>query len=180
MAGMGMFAYRLLGAAMLDAGVYEGIEADRSSTNQALAAVLLASLAAGVGAGDWLGTRLLTFAAVCALAVITWAAWAMLVFQIGTGVLPERDTQADWGQLLRTTGFSAAPGLLQVFGIVPEARLPVFAVTWLWMFAAMVIGVRHALDYRSTARAVAVCALGALLAGGLAFAASALFATTVS
>lgn len=162
-ARMGMFAYRLLGAAMLDAGMYEGIEADRRTTNQALAAVLLTSLAAGIGAGEWLGTRVATMAAVAALAVITWSAWAMLIFQIGTRILPVAETRADWGQLLRTTGFAAAPGLLLVFGLVPQARTAIFAVTGLWMFVAMVFGVRHALDYRSTSRALVVCAMAALL-----------------
>ena len=38
---LGPFIYRLMGAAMLDASMYEGIEADRSLTRQATAAVLL-------------------------------------------------------------------------------------------------------------------------------------------
>jgi hypothetical protein len=177
---MGLFAYRLLGAAMLDAGMYESIEADRRTTNQALAVVLLTSLAAGIGAGDWLGTRISTIALVGALAVITWSAWAMLIFQIGTRMLPEPETRADWGQLLRTTGFAAAPGLLLVFGLVPQARAVVFAVTGVWMFAAMVFGVRHALDYRSTGRALAVCGLATLLVLAVATGLSMLFVRPVS
>lgn len=177
---MGLFVYRLLGAAMLDGGMYEGIEADRSTTLQALTAVLLASLAAGIGAGDWLGTRATTLVAVAVLALITWAAWAMLVYQIGTHVLPEPQTRADWGQLLRTTGFAAAPGLLLVFGLIPEGRGAVFGVVGAWMLAAMIVGVRHALDYRHTVRAVVVCVAAAALSLGLAFAASALVAPGVS
>ena len=177
---MGLFAYRLLGAAMLDAGMYEGIEADPRTTGQALAAVVLSSLAAGVGASDWFGTRLTTFAIVSGIAVLTWSAWAMLVFQVGTRVLPAPETEADWGQLLRTTGFAAAPGLLQVFGLVAQARGVVFGLTAAWMFAAMVVGVKHALDYRSTGRAIAVCAIGAALAAGLALALSMMLTTVVS
>lgn len=176
---MGLFAYRLLGAAMLDAGMYEGIEADRRTTMQALTAVMLASLAAGVGAGDWLGTRLATLAAVTALAVVTWSAWAMLVFQLGTRVMPEADTQADWGQLLRTTGFASAPGLLLVFGLIPHGRAAVFVAVGVWMFAAMVFGVKHALDYRHGGRALAVCALAAAVSLALAFGMSTLFASRV-
>jgi hypothetical protein len=173
---MGLFAYRLLGAAMMDAGVYESIEADRRTTMQALTAVVLASLAAGVGAGDWLGTRVTTLAAVTALGIITWSAWAMLVFQLGTRVLPDADTQADWGQLLRTTGFATAPGLVLVFGLIPNGRTAVFAIGGAWMFAAMVFGVKHALDYRTGGRALAVCVLAAAVSLGLAFGVSSLFA----
>jgi hypothetical protein len=39
----------------------------------------------------------------------------------------------------------------------------VFAVTAVWMLAAMVVAVRQALDYDSTARALAVCGVGWLL-----------------
>jgi hypothetical protein len=176
---MGLFAYRLLGAAMMDAGMYEGIEADRRTTMQALTAVVLASLAAGVGAGEWLGTRVATLAAVTALGIITWSAWAMLVFQLGTRVLPDAETQADWGQLLRTTGFAAAPGLLLVFGLIPHGRTAVFGIVGAWMFAAMVFGVKHALDYRHGGRALAVCFVAASLSFGLAFAVSTLFAPRV-
>jgi hypothetical protein len=176
---MGLFAYRLMGAAMLDAGMYEGIEADRQTTTQALGAVVLASLAAGIGAGEWLGGRAMTLAAVAALAVITWSAWAMLVFQIGTRLLPDTDTRADWGQLLRTTGFATAPGLLLVFGLIPNGRALVFALVGIWTFLAMVFGVKHALDYRHGWRALAVCGVAAALSFGLAFGLSSLFATRV-
>ena len=176
---MGLFAYRLLGAAMMDGGMYEGIEADRRTTMQAMTAVVLASLSAGVGAGDWLGTRLATLVAVTALAIVTWSAWAMLVFQLGTRVLPEAQTQADWGQLLRTTGFAAAPGLLLVFGLIPNGRFLVFTIAGTWMFAAMVFGVKHALDYRHGARALAVCFLAATVSVAMAFGISTLFSARV-
>jgi hypothetical protein len=177
---MGLYAYRLLGAATLDAGMYEGIEADRATTGQAVMTVGLSSVAAGMGAGDWYGNRLASLAVVSALAVLTWGAWAMLAFQIGTRVLPEPQTEATWGQLLRTTGFAAAPGLLQVFAVLPAVKGPVFAVTGAWMFVAMVFGVRHALDYQNNWRAPVVCALAAALSVALAFVVSLLFSAAVS
>jgi hypothetical protein len=177
---MGEYFYRVGGAAILDAGMYESLEADQTATRQALLTVILSSLAAGIGAGQSYGDRFTTFAVVTAVAVATWAAWAMLVLQIGTRVLPEQDTRSTWGELLRTTGFAAAPGWLQVFAVFPGARVPIFAATILWMFVAMVIGVRHALDYRSTPRALAVCALAALLSASLAVVVSMLASTAVS
>jgi hypothetical protein len=46
--------------------------------------------------------------------------------------------------------------------------MPVFAITALWMLAAMIVAVRQALDYQSTARAIAVCGLGWVLAMAMA------------
>jgi hypothetical protein len=177
---VGLFFYRLMGAAMLDRSMYEGIEADRSLTGQAVAAVLLSSLAAGFGAGGWFTGDVRMFATVSGLALITWVAWAVLMHQIGTRMMPEPQTRATLGQLLRTVGFAAAPGLLLVFAAFPVVTIPVFAVTIAWMFAAMVIGVRHALDYRSSWRALAVCGIAFSLVGVLAFVIGVFFGPTVA
>lgn len=56
------FFRRLAGAAMLDAGTYEEVEADRTARAQALAVVVFSSLAAGIGAkGMNGGASTLTF-----------------------------------------------------------------------------------------------------------------------
>ena len=78
-------------------------------------------------------------------------------------------SDADWGELLRTTGFAAAPGMLRIFGIVPGLTGLVFFVASLWMLAAFVVAVRQALDYTSTGRAVAVCLIGWLVNGAIFF-----------
>jgi len=84
------------------------------------------------------------------------------------------------GELLRTLAFAASPGLLRVVGAIPILRWPTFLVTALWMLLAMVVAVRHALDYRSTARAIGVCVLGWALSLAVAAAIGILFATPVS
>lgn len=177
---MGLYLYRLMGAATLDASMYEGVEADRQATGQATLTVVLASVAAGIGAGGLYGIRAVTFVTVAVIALVTWVAWAVLMFHIGTRLLPEPDTDSTLGELLRTTGFAAAPGLLQVFGLLPRMAVPVFVVTIAWMIAAMVIGVQHALDYRSTWRAIGVCGVAAGLSLVLAFTLGVIFAPSVS
>ena len=177
---MGLYFYRLIGAATLDASMYEGIEADRSVIGQAALTVLLSSLATGLGATAWFGFKPAMLVVVAGLALVTWIAWAVLMFQIGSRVLPERETNTDLSELLRTIGFAAAPGILQVFGLITVMATPVFVVTTLWMFAAMVIAVRHALDYHSTGRALAVCAIAASLCLALAVSLGLLFSRPAS
>ncbi|HKV99296.1 MAG TPA: YIP1 family protein [Vicinamibacterales bacterium] len=150
--------YRLMAAALLDGGMYEEIEHDKRATAQAALVVLLSSLAAGIGASASGGLQPLVLLGVAAVALATWLAWAVLIFHFGAGSFREPQTQTSVGELLRTVGFAAAPGLLQVFAIIPPLTVPIFVVTWLWMFGAMVIAVRHALDFTTTRRAVAVCA----------------------
>ena len=149
---------RMIRAAKLDIHLYEEVEADRDSMGQAMTVVILSSLAAGIGSissGGVSGIFWGTFAALAG-----WFIWAFLTYFIGTRILPEPQTRADVGELLRTTGFSSSPGVLRVFGVVPVLGGLVFFVTAIWMLVAMVIAVRQALDYKSTGRAVGVCVLG--------------------
>jgi hypothetical protein len=169
------FFRRLLGAALLDPATYEDVEADRAATAQALAVVVFSSLAAGIGArGASGGTAALTFfAGASQLALMAWAAYALVIFEIGAHILPTSNTRVDVGELLRTLGFAATPGLIQVLGILPGAAIPAFTLAVVWTLAASVVAVRQALDFTSTGRALAVCGLAlsltATLAIGLAF-----------
>ncbi len=174
------FFYRLMGAAMLDAGTFEQVEADRGATWQAILVVVLSSLAAGVGVRLQMQSGALGFVRMSTIALVTWIAWAVLTVQIGTRVLPERQTESDTGEMMRTIGFAATPGLLQVFGVIRGVAAPVFAITIVWMFAAMVAAVKHALDYRSTGRALAVCGLGALIVILFALGLGIVFSSTAS
>jgi len=156
---MANFTERLLRAAKLDASLYEEVETDQGALGQATMAVVLSSVAAAIGSsahqlsiGGWIVGAIVT--------LLAWFVWAYLTYLIGTKILAEPTTQADWGQLLRTTGFSSAPGLIRVLGIIPGLTGVVFAIASIWMLVAMVVAVRQALDYKSTLRAVGVCVIG--------------------
>jgi hypothetical protein len=174
------FPIRLLGALALDPVIYEEVEADRSATLQAMLVVVLSSLSAGIGARGFGSGSLPGVLFISGLALVAWATWALITFQIGARLMPEPETRADVGELLRTIGFAAAPGMLRVFGVVPGAAVPAFAITAVWMLVAMIVAVRQALDYRSTWRAVAVCAVGWTLSIGIAVTIGLLFGPTLS
>lgn len=149
---------RMIRAAKLDAQLYEEVEADQGAMREAMTVVVLSAVAAGIGnlaQGGLLGIVVGTISALAG-----WYIWAFLTYFIGTRLLPEPDTKADHGELLRTIGFSSAPGLIRVFGIIPGVAPFVFAVASCWMLVAMVIAVRQALDYTSTWRALGVCLIG--------------------
>ncbi|HNR14712.1 MAG TPA: hypothetical protein PKM59_15505, partial [Thermodesulfobacteriota bacterium] len=84
----------------------------------------------------------------------------VLTYFIGTKILPESQTQANQGEMLRTIGFASAPGAIRILGIIPGVVPMVFFIAGIWMLAAMVLAVRQALDYQSTLRAVGVCFIG--------------------
>jgi hypothetical protein len=152
------FSNRIIRAAKLDVDLYEEVEADKSALGQAMGVVVLSSIAAGIGSIT--RTGLLGMLMVVVVALIGWYIWAYLTYFIGTKLLPEPQTKADHGELLRTIGFSSSPGLIRVLGIIPGLQGIVFPIAAIWMLVAMIIAVRQALDYTSTLRAVGVCAIG--------------------
>ena len=152
------FQDRIIRAAKLDVNLYEEVEADKGAMFQAMAVVVLSSIAAGVGSVGSLGFGGILMGMIAAL--IGWYIWAYLTYIIGTKLLPEPQTKADHGELLRTIGFSSSPGLIRVLGVIPGVGSVIFLAASIWMLVAMVIAVRQALDYKSTPRAVGVCLIG--------------------
>ena len=149
---------RMVRAAKLDINRYEEVEADKSAMGQALTVVVLSSVASGIGTIGILGIQGLIIGTISAL--IGWFVWAYLTYFIGTKLLPEPQTKADVGELLRTIGFSSAPGVLRIFGFIPFLGAIISFVASVWMLVAMIIAVRQALDYKSTWRAIGVCVIG--------------------
>jgi hypothetical protein len=166
---MNQFVDRMIRAAKLDVHLYEEVEADKGAMGQAMGVVVLSSLAGGVGLMQQAGAMGVAISTVASL--LGWVVWAFLTYIIGTKLLPEPQTQTDHGELLRTIGFSSAPGIIRIVGIIPVLNTLVTLLAGAWMLVAMVIAVRQALDYHSTYRAIGVCVIGwlvqAVFLGGL-------------
>lgn len=155
---MNAFAARMWRAAKLDPTLYEEVEADKDTMPQALGVVLLAGMASGIsgmgraGMGGLLSGTL--------WGILAWLAGSLVMFYVGTRWFADEQTKADYGEMLRTLGFAASPGVLRILGIIPSLRWIVFWGTSVWMIATTVVAVRQALDYSSTSRAVIVCLIG--------------------
>jgi hypothetical protein len=155
------FLQRAIGAAKLNVPIFEEIEADRTATGQALIIVVLSNLAAGVGVTERLFDAPVLHRVV--LALIFWVFWAIATYIVGVYLMPEPQTETNVGELLRTIGFAASPGILRIFGIIPVVGPTVYAASTVWMLVAIVIAIRQALDYKSTGRAVVVCVITGLI-----------------
>jgi hypothetical protein len=94
-------------------------------------------------------------------ALVFWLLWSRLIYFIGTTLF--RGPKAPWrsiatyGELLRSIGFAATPGVLMIFAFIPFPLGGIITiVAAVWMFTATVIAVRQALDF-STGRAISSC-----------------------
>ena len=156
---------RIFRALQLSSSLYEEVEADTGATGQALLAVVLVSLASGVGSGinalvdEGAGSLLFGLFFGLATAIVGWLLWALFVYVLGVSILKGPHTASSWGEVLRTMGFANAPGLLRVFAFIPVAGGIITVVASVWTLVAAVIAVRQALDF-STARAIVTAIVG--------------------
>ncbi len=155
---------RMFGALFLKSNTYEEIEHNKSAIWQALFIVVMVS-AATVGGELLSGQETgLWWAIVRGVirGVASWAAWALCTWFIGEIIFDVVETDADWGQLARTTGFAQTPGILNALiflgpiGDVVNIGSVIYYAAYAWTFACMVVAVRQSLDYTSTLRAVMV------------------------
>jgi Yip1 domain len=147
---------RVIGALRLQVSTFEEVEHDATATSQAAIVVLVAAISGAIGAsrGVYFGAVAIVMSVVFSL--IGWAVGAAVIWLVGTRVFPGKNTEADYGQLLRCVGFAQAPGLFGILGIIPILGLLIRVVLGIWSLIAGVIAVRQALDYDDTLKAVIV------------------------
>jgi hypothetical protein len=155
------FGQRIAGVLRLDATVFEEIEAKPAVTGQAVAVVVTASIASGLGAGALAGPIEMVRETLGAL--IGWIMWAAVTYVIGARLMPEPQTRTGMGELLRVIGFSYAPNFFAVLAVIPVVGWFVRVLVAFWLLAATVLAARQALDYKSTGRAFVVVLVGWLI-----------------
>ena len=152
---------KMIKAATLNSQFYEEVEHDRNASLQAGAVVALSATCGGIASIGTYGITGLIAGVILGIAV--WLLRAGVILIIGTKLLRAAETEADYGQLIRTMGFAASPGLIRVLGIVPAIGTIVIIISEIWILAATIVAVRQALDYKSTLRAIAVVFIGELI-----------------
>ena len=152
---------RMFGALFLRSATYEDVEHDKSAIYQAIIIVVLVSVATVVGE-LLVGEETVVWWAILRgviRGVASWAAWALCAWAVGEIAFDVVDTDADWGQLARTTGFAQFPGILNILVFVSTVGTFIYYAAYAWTFACMVVAVRQSLDYASTKRAAVVILL---------------------
>lgn len=154
-------AERMTGAMKADVKTFQEIEADPTAMGQAITVILIAGFASLIG-NVWrigiTGGLMFLIANLCGYAL-----WTLLVVVIGTKLMPEPATKADFNEGFRVIGFTAAPGVFNVLAIIPFLGPLISFAIWIWMVVVGVVAVREVLDYSNTGRAIIVCLIAAVI-----------------
>jgi hypothetical protein len=142
-------------AARLEADFYEEVEAEKRSIVQA--AVVVALACAAGACGSWLaGLPAGRIVVDIVEPLVLWIGGSVFSYMVGATFFRGPETETDFLEVLRTTGFAFAPGLLRFFAFVPPVDIAGFLIAFLgdaWVLVAAVVAVRQALDF-TTARAI--------------------------
>ena len=146
------------------ASIYDGIQV------AVVVAVLVAVVSEMVSGGSGLGQLMIrsyrfgdvrtAFATLLTISLIGYAVWAVVVTIVGTKLMPEPTTKADFAETFRTIAFAASPGVFNVLAIIPFLGPLLSFLISLWSLVIMVIAIRVALDYSNTGRAIIVAIIG--------------------
>ena len=142
---MASFGERVIGAMRLDANTFEEIERDPTAIGQAAGVIVLAAVSTGLGNIFWGGITGIITSTIISL--IQYGIWAVMVWVIGTKLMPDPQTKADLPETFRVIGFAAAPMVLGIVTIIPILGWLLLFVLWLWSIVAMVVAVKQVLDY---------------------------------
>ena len=119
---MASLGERMVGAMKADVKTFQEIEADPAAIGQAVTVIVIAGVASLIGnvfrSGVFGGMMALI------LSLISYALWSLLVVLIGTKLMPEPSTKADFNEAFRVIGFTAAPGVFNLLAIIPVPRSP--------------------------------------------------------
>jgi hypothetical protein len=152
---------RMIGAMQADVKTFTEIEADPKAMGQAVTVIAIAGVAALIGNIFRAGI----VAGVIGLigALLGYAVFSLFVYLIGTKVMPEPATKADFNETFRVVGFAASPGVFNVLAIVPYLGPLISLLVGLWSLVIAVVAVREVLDYSNTGRAIIVCLIAAII-----------------
>lgn len=151
----------MIRAARLDSGLYGEISQQPEQISQAVKVVVISSIAAGIGSVGHIGITGIVVGSVGAL--IAWFIWAYIVYVLGAKIKPVSEVSLSQGEFLRCAGFSSAPGVIRVLGIIPPLYYFASFIGNAWMIICMAAAVRQVFGYDKFSKAVKVCAFGWLL-----------------
>ena len=158
---MASLGQRMVGAMQADVKTFQEIEADPTAIGQAVTVIVIAGVASLLG--NIFRVGLMGGIMYLIVNLLTYALWTLVIVLIGTKVMPEPTTKADFNEALRVIGFTASPGVFNVLAIIPFLGVLISFLVSIWMLVIGVIAVREVLDYSNTGRAIVVCVIAFII-----------------
>ena len=144
---------RMMGAALLEAEIYEEAALASSVWTQAAAVVVVSSVAAGVGN---LGGGVTGFVLGFLAGLLGWGLGAFSAYWVATRKFGVPRTETTWSATLRGLGFASTPRLFLAFTFLPVIGFLVGLSVHAWTLVTIGFAVKPALDLEQARPAILV------------------------
>jgi hypothetical protein len=151
---------RMIGALQADVKTLTEIEADQGAMGQAVTVIVIAGVAALIG--NIFRTGVIGGVIAMIMSLFAYALFSFMVYLIGTKLMPEPATKADFSETFRVVAFAASPGVFNILAIIPFLGPLISMLVGIWSLVIGVVAVREVLDYSNTGRAIIVCLIAVL------------------
>ena len=155
----------MIRAIRLDKAFYNEVEQDTSYNRDALAVVVIAALATGLGGlvRELLQLRILAavlgFIVAAALIIAVFFIWVFIAHFVGTKFFKG---QGDRGEVQRALGFAFAPQILNLLAFIPCLGGLIGLAAWVLTIVTGFIAVRESLDQDNTNAALTIIVSGVI------------------
>jgi len=149
---------RLLGAALLEAEVYQEVALVPTTRRHIALIVIISAIAAGLGS---LGGGIVGFLAAASVGLAGWGLYVFVSYWMATERFGVGRSHANWGATWRALGLASSPRVFLIFAFVPEVGLLVGLAVHAWVLITTVFAVRVTLDMEARP-AIAASAAGLL------------------
>ena len=153
----------ILGAAVFDSRTYTKVSAEKSTGALALLILLITSCARGIGqigSGNlsWIG-----FLEGFFLSIIWWVVFTFSGYIVSFLFTLKPLARSKQTEIARLTSFAQAPGILWVFGVIPNIGIALTNTAVIWQMATTTVAIKHSLKDQTHWRAIASTVAGFLL-----------------
>jgi len=150
------FIFRMVRAAKLDVKFDEGKEDYKVNNLQACLCVILTSLATSTGFGiawifKWAGLwSIWVLLIILIYSIFAWLLFSFFTYFIGNRLIKSPDNKVTFGELSRTIGFSASPGVFGFFVFIPTVGVFIWLGATIWALISGVVLVKNKMNFSPT------------------------------
>jgi len=147
---------RMIRAAKLDQTFYDEIINDPASQGHSVWVVALLAMATGYGMFSRAGGTAVNVG--LAVTFFSWYVWAFTIYFTSNHLFGATPSRMDRKTVLRVMAFASAPGILRIFGVIPNMSVLVFLGTSAWTILAGAIGIKKVYQLTHMGKALILCA----------------------
>ncbi len=147
---------RMIRAIRLDQSLFDEVINDPKTQGHSYWVVAILAMATGYGMFSRAGSMAVNIG--LAVTFLSWYVWAFTIYFAGTRIFHAEPSRIDRKTVLRVMAFASAPGIIRIFGVIPNTTLIIFLFTSAWIVLAGAMGIKLIFRLDKLGKSILLCA----------------------